>query len=181
MLSSACWFTTLDLDSGYNQVPVTEADNPKIAFCTPFGLFEWNRMPSGLCNAPSTFQRLMQHIFGDKQCESLLLYLDDIVVFLSTAKQHLEQLWVVLDRLRNEGLKAKLSKCSFFQREVHYLGHVISRDGVSTEPSKVEALANWPTPKTFSGTSRKGAADSLRWSRVEANRKEHGRLQLHEA
>ncbi|MBZ5782076.1 reverse transcriptase family protein, partial [Klebsiella aerogenes] len=63
--------------SGYNQVPVSEADKPKTAFCTPFGLFEWNRMPFGLCNAPSTFQRLMQRLFGDQQCQSLLLYLDD--------------------------------------------------------------------------------------------------------
>ena len=149
-LSGARWFTTLDLTSGYNQVPVTEADKPKTAFCTPFGLFEWNRMPFGLCNAPGTFQRLMQRIFGDKQCESLLLYLDDIVVFSSTVEQHLERLRVVLDRLKNEGLKAKLSKCSFFQKEVHYLGHVISRDGVSTEPGKVEAVTNWPMPKTVS-------------------------------
>lgn len=66
-LSGACWFTPLDLASGYNQVPVTESDKPKTAFCTPFGLFEWNRMPFGLCNTPSTFQRLMQRIFGDKQ------------------------------------------------------------------------------------------------------------------
>ena len=149
-LSGARWFTTLDLTSGYNQVPVTEADKPKTAFCTPFGLFEWNRMPFGLCNAPGTFQRLMQRIFGDKQCKSLLLYLDDIVVFSSTVEQHLERLRVVLDRLKNEGLKAKLSKCSFFQKEVHYLGHVISRDGVSTEPGKVEAVTNWPMPKTVS-------------------------------
>lgn len=80
-LTGACWFSTLGLASGYNQVPVAEADIPKTAFCTPFGLFEWNRMPFGLCNAPSTFQRLMQRIFGDQQCQSLLLYLDDIVVF----------------------------------------------------------------------------------------------------
>lgn len=75
-LTGARWFSTLDLASGYNQVPVTEADRPKTAFCTPFGLFEWNRMPFGLCNAPSTFQRLMQRLFGDQQCQSLLLYLD---------------------------------------------------------------------------------------------------------
>ena len=95
-LSGACWFSTLDLASGYNQVPVTEADRSKTAFCTPFGLFEWNRMPFGLCNAPSTFQRLMQRIFGDQQCQSLLLYLDDIVVFSSSVEQHLERLKVVL-------------------------------------------------------------------------------------
>lgn len=149
-LSGACWFSTLDLTSGYNQVPVTEADRPKTAFCTPFGLFEWNRMPFGLCNAPSTFQRLMQRIFGDQQCQSVLLYLDDIVVFSSTVEQHLERLKGVLERLQSEGLKAKLSKCSFFRKEVHYLGHVISADGVSTDPGKIEVVANWPCPTTAS-------------------------------
>ncbi|XP_039660752.1 uncharacterized protein LOC120561648 [Perca fluviatilis] len=149
-LSGACWFSTLDLASGYNQVPVAEADRAKTAFCTPFGLFEWNRMPFGLSNAPSNFQRLMQRIFGDQQCQSLLLYLDDIVVFSSTVEQHLERLKVVLSRLQTEGLKAKLSKCSFFQKEVHYLGHVISGEGVSTDPRKIEVVANWPIPTTAS-------------------------------
>jgi len=104
-------------------------------------------MPFGLCNAPSTFQCLMQRIFGDQQCQSLLLYLDEMVVFLSTV-QHLERLEVVLGRLQREGLKAKLSKCSFFQREVHYLGHVISDQGVATVPSKTEVVENWPVPTT---------------------------------
>lgn len=149
-LTGARWFSTLDLASGYNQVPVTEADRPKTAFCTPFGLFEWNRMPFGLCNAPSTFQRLMQRLFGDQQCQSLLLYLDDIVVFSSTVEQHLERLEVVLGRLQGQGLKAKLEKCAFFQRSVRYLGHVVSDQGVSTDPSKVEVVADWPTPTTIS-------------------------------
>ena len=147
-LTGARWFSTMDLASGYNQVPVAEADRPKTAFCTPFGLFEWNRMPFGLCNAPSTFQRLMQRIFGDQQCQSVLLYLDDIVVFSSTFQQHLGRLEVVLQRLQHECLKAKLSKCSFFQQEVRYLGHIISADGVSTDPSKVEVVANWQPPTT---------------------------------
>lgn len=147
-LTGARWFSTMDLASGYNQVPVTESDRHKTAFCTPFGLFEWNRMPFGLCNAPSTFQRLMQRIFGDQQCQSVLLYLDDIVVFSSTVQEHLERLAVVLGRLRKEGLKAKLSKCSFFRTEVSYLGHVISDQGVATDPSKVEVVASWPIPIT---------------------------------
>lgn len=89
-LSGGRWFSTLDLDSGYNQVPVSEQDKPKTAFCTLFGLFEFNRMPFGLCNAPSTFQRLMQRMFGDQQGQSLLLYLDNIIVFSSSVKQHLQ-------------------------------------------------------------------------------------------
>ena len=149
-LSGACWFSTLDLASGYNQVPVKETDRPKTAFCTPFGLFEWNRMPFGLCNAPGTFQRLMQRIFGSQQGQSLLLYLDDIVVFSSNIVQHLERLDSVLERLHQEGLKVKLEKCSFLQPQVSYLGHVISGAGVATDPSKIDAVANWPRPTTIS-------------------------------
>ncbi|KAL7853106.1 hypothetical protein SRHO_G00188910 [Serrasalmus rhombeus] len=149
-LSGARWFSTLDLASGYNQVPVAEEDRAKTAFCTPFGLFEWNQMPFGLCNAPGTFQRLMERLFGDQQCQSLLLYLDDIVIFSSTVTQHLERLDLVLGRLQHEGLKAKLEKCFFFQREVSYLGHVISDQGVATDPSKIQAVAGWRTPSTVS-------------------------------
>lgn len=147
-LAGACWFSAMDLASGYNQVPVEEKDRAKTAFCTPFGLFEWNRMPFGLCNAPGTFQRLMQRLFGDQQCQTLLLYLDDIVIFSSTVAQHLERMEVVLGRLQRENLKAKLSKCAFFKREVQYLGHVISSKGVSTDPSKIEAVAEWREPVT---------------------------------
>uniref|UniRef100_A0A9J7YG95 Gypsy retrotransposon integrase-like protein 1 n=1 Tax=Cyprinus carpio carpio TaxID=630221 RepID=A0A9J7YG95_CYPCA len=146
-LTGAQWFSTMDLTSGYNQVPVTEGDRYKTAFCTPFGLFEWNRMPFGLCNAPSTFQRLMQRLFGDQQGESLLLYLDDIV-FSASVDQHLSRMEVVLNRLQREGLKAKLGKCSFFQRKVKYLGHVVSSEGVATDPSKVEAVTQWRCPTT---------------------------------
>ncbi|CAI5643241.1 unnamed protein product [Oreochromis niloticus] len=149
-LSGARWFSTLDLAAGYNQVPVTEKDKMKTAFCTPFGLFEWNRMPFGLCNAPSTFQRLMERIFGDQHCQSLLLYLDDVIVFSSTVEEHVSRLDVVLGRLQQEGLKAKLEKCSFFQSEVSYLGHVVSRDGVSTDPNKIEAVSKWPRPNHVS-------------------------------
>lgn len=149
-LTGAQWFSTLDLASGYNQVPVTEQDKSKTAFCTPFGLFEWNRMPFGLCNAPSTFQRLMERMFGDQQRQSLLLYLDDIIVYSSSVAQHLERLEVVLGRLKQEGLKARLEKCAFFRQEVRYLGHVISAEGVATDPSKIEAVAQWRCPTSVS-------------------------------
>ncbi|KAL0194612.1 hypothetical protein M9458_008184, partial [Cirrhinus mrigala] len=139
-LTGARWFSTLDLASGYNQVPVTEGDKAKTAFCSPFGLFEWNRMPFGLCNAPNTFQRLMERLFGDQRHQSLLLYLDDIVVFSSSVTQHLERLEVVL------GFKAKLEKCAFFKQQVKYLGHVVSSQGVATDPSKVEVVAKWGRP-----------------------------------
>lgn len=145
-LSGAKWFSTMDLASGYHQVPVTEQDIKKTAFCTPFGLFEFQRMPFGLCNAPSTFQRLMERMFGDQHCQSLLLYLDDIVVFSSTVDDHISRLDLVLSRLQREGLKVKLEKCQFFKEEVQYLGHVISPAGVSTDPKKIAAVKDWQTP-----------------------------------
>ncbi|XP_062407933.1 uncharacterized protein LOC134099157 [Sardina pilchardus] len=149
-LSGAHWFSTLDLASGYNQVPVAEKDKAKTAFCTPFGLFEFNRMPFGLCNAPSTFQRLMERIFGAQHFQTLLLYLDDVIVFSSTVEDHLQRLDSVLTRLHFEGLKVKLEKCCFFRTEVKYLGHVISKDGVATDPDKINAVAKWVRPSTVS-------------------------------
>ncbi|XP_076840784.1 uncharacterized protein LOC143485286 [Brachyhypopomus gauderio] len=147
-LSGAKLFTTLDLASGYNQVPMAEGDKQKTAFCTPFGLFEFNRMPFGLCNAPSTFQRLMERIFGDERFQSLLLYLDDIVVFSSSFEDHLQRLELVFERLQHHQLKLKFDKCHFFQTEVRYLGHVISAEGVSTDPDKIQVVADWARPQT---------------------------------
>ncbi|XP_049331323.1 retrovirus-related Pol polyprotein from transposon opus [Astyanax mexicanus] len=147
-LGGARFFSTLDLASGYNQVPMAEHDKSKTAFCTPFGLFEFNRMPFGLCNAPSTFQRLMERIFGDERFQSLLLYLDDIVIFSSTFDLHLQRLEVVLKRLQQNNLKLKLSKCHFFQSQVKYLGHVISSAGVATDPEKIKAVSEWERPQT---------------------------------
>lgn len=147
-LTGASLFSTLDLASGYNQVSVMEKDRAKTAFCTPFGLFEFQRMPFGLCNAPGTFQRLMERIFGDQRFHSLLLYLDDVVVFSCTFEQHLERLETVLGRLVQQGLKLKLEKCHFFQPEVKFLGHVISASGVATDPDKISAVRDWKTPST---------------------------------
>ena len=148
-LGGATLFSTLDLGSGYNQVLMAEDDKQKTAFCTPFGLFEFNRMPFGLCNSPSTFQRLMERIFGDERFRSLLLYLDDIVVFSSSFETHLERLEVVLRRLRQHNLKLKMNKCHFFQTEVKYLGHIISSKGVATDPEKIRAVAEWKRPNTL--------------------------------
>lgn len=145
-LVGAKWFSTLDLASGYNQVEMAEKDRAKTAFCTPFGLFEFNRMPFGLCNAPSTFQRLMERMFGDCRYQSVLLYLDDVIVFSSSIQQHLERLEVVFSRLQEQGLKAKFSKCHFFQRTVKYLGHVVSAEGVATDPDKVAVVRDWKSP-----------------------------------
>lgn len=92
----------------------------------------------------------MERMFGDQHCHSLLLYLDDVVVFSSTVDEHRSRLDLVLGRLQQEGLKVKLEKCQFFQHQVQCLGHVVSAAGVATDPKKVAAVAEWPTPRTVS-------------------------------
>lgn len=145
-LGQAKYFSTLDLTSGYWQVEVAEQDKHKTAFSTPMGLFEANRMPFGLQNAPSTFQRLLTCCFGDMNFTHLLIYLDDIIVFSKSFDQHLERLQLVFDRLRDHGLKLKPAKCQFVQKEVNYLGHLVSANGIRTDPEKIGKVKDWPTP-----------------------------------
>lgn len=145
-LGQAKYFSTLDLTSGYWQVEVMEHDRHKTAFSTPMGLFEANRMPFGLQNAPSTFQRLMTCCFGDLNFTHLLIYLDDLIIFSKTFDEHLERLQLVFDRLQQHGLKLKPSKCQLVRREVQYLGHVVSAEGVSTDPEKICRVQDWARP-----------------------------------
>ena len=145
-LAGSQMFSTIDLVSGYWQVEVDEVDRPKTAFCTTEGLFQLRVMPFGLCNAPATFQRLMDLVLSGLQWSQCLVYLDDIIVLGKTFDDHLLNLAAVFDRLRDAGLKLKPSKCAFFRRQVQYLGHVISREGVAADPTKIEKVANWPTP-----------------------------------
>ncbi len=147
-LQGAKFFSTIDLASGYHQVAVREQDQPKTAFTTPFGIFEYSHMPFGVCNGPSTFQRLMQSTMGDLIFQILLVYLDDILVYSSTFHEHLQRLDVVFSRLKETGLKVKLEKCHFLQGEVKFLGHQISAQGIGTAPEKVEAVKSWTTPGT---------------------------------
>ena len=118
---------------------MAEQDIPKTAFTSPMGLYEFTRMPFGLMNAPATFQRLMATVFADMNFDSVLLYLDDIVVFSSTVEEHVGRLSKVYARLREHGLKLKPTKCHLLQSSVKYLGHV-SGDGISTDPEKVTAV-----------------------------------------
>lgn len=147
-LRKAKYFTSLDLMSGYLQVQVAKEDQMKTAFTTPMGLYEYTRMPFGLMNAPATFQRLMNTVFGDMNLSEILIYLDDVIVFSSTLQEHLKRLESVFTRLRQHGLKLKPSKCHILQKEVKYLGHVVSENGVSTDPEKVSAVRDWPVPRT---------------------------------
>ena len=147
-LGGAEWFTTLDLLSGYWQVALSKDAQAKSAFCTPYGLFQWTRMPFGLCNAPATFERLMETVLRGLHWESCLVYLDDVIIFGKTEEQLLQRMDTVFSRLTNAGLKLKPSKCRLFRREVAYLGHIISSAGVRVDPAKITTIMEWPTPKT---------------------------------
>ena len=147
-LGGAAIFSTMDLQSAYYQVEIAEEDKAKTAFTTPIGLFEFNRMAFGLCNAPATYQRLMQDMFREDIFNVLLVYLDDILVYSKTVEEHIERLELVFSKLRQQGLKLELRKCSFFQKKVRFLGHEISEDGIATDPDKVNAVINWPVPTT---------------------------------
>ena len=148
-LSGSQWFSVLDLKSGYYQIEVEEADKPRTAFVCPLGFWEFNRMPQGVTNAPGTFQRLMEKCMGDMHLKDVLVFLDDLIVFSRTLEEHEEKLIRVLSRLKEFGLKLSPEKCVFFQTSVRYLGHVVSRNGVQTDPEKVSALKTWPVPQNL--------------------------------
>ena len=145
-LHGSQWFSTLDLVSGYWQVEVEEGDREKTAFCTTEGLYQFKVMPFGLCNAPASFQRLMDLVLTGIQWSQCLVYLDDIIILGRSFDEHIRNLDTVFKRLREGGLRLKPSKCNFFRGEVQYLGHIISRDGVATDPAKVAKVATWPAP-----------------------------------
>lgn len=140
-------FSTLDLCSGYWQVPLSEDAQEKAAFVTRDGLWRWKVLPFGLTSAPATFQRLMENVLRGLHWRTLLLYLDDVIVMSPDMDTHLERLEEVFIRFRAAGLKLKPQKCSLLRKQVSYLGHVVSGEGVSTDPEKVKAIEQWETPK----------------------------------
>lgn len=150
-LRGAQYFSTIDLASSHHQVAVEERDRYNTAFCTPFGLHEYLRLPFGVCNGPATFQRLMQATMNDLVFQIMLVYLDDILVYSQTFPEHLERLYRVLRHLKETGLKVKLQKCHFLQNEVKFFGHQVSTDGIGTDPGKVSAVKQWPVPSTVRG------------------------------
>ena len=125
---------------------VDETNRHKTAFCTMEGLFQFRVVPFGLCNAPASFQRLMDLVLAGLQWSDCLVYLDDVIVLGRAIVEHLHNLQLVLQCFREAGLRLKPSKCSFFQSQVNYLGHIISPEGVEPDPSKMEKLSTWPTP-----------------------------------
>ena len=146
-LSGSRWFSTLDLASGYWQVAMDAGTQEKAAFVTSSGLYEWTVMPFGLCNAHSTFARLMELVLKGLHWKICLIYLDDVIVMGRTFEEELERLKEVFERLARAGLKLKPKKCFLFQKRVSYLGHVVTDEGIAADPEKVEQVRTWPTPE----------------------------------
>ena len=147
-LAGSQWFTTIDLLSGYWQVEMDERDREKTAFSTQGGLYEFKVLPFGLTNAPATFQRLMDMVLAGLHWSHCLVYIDDVIVLGRTFQDHLSNIALVLQRLRSAGLKVKPGKCELLKRKVSFLGHVVSAEGIATDPTKIEKVLRWPVPNT---------------------------------
>jgi len=148
-LAGSVWFTKLDFHSGYHQICIAKGDEHKTAFKTHNGLYEFLVMPFGLTNAPASFQSLMNTIFAPLRRHCVLVFMDDIPIYSKTLEQHVQHLTQVFPIIRENQFLIKRSKCAFAQQSIEYLGHVISSKGVSTEPSKIVAVQQWPTPTTL--------------------------------
>ena len=143
----ASWFSKIDLRSGYHQLRVKEEDIPKTAFRTRYGHYEFLVMSFGLTNAPAAFMDLMNRVCKSMLDKSVIVFIDDILIYSKDEAEHARHLYEVLETLRKEKLYAKFSKCAFWLREVQFLGHVINANGVLVDPSKIEAVAKWNPPK----------------------------------
>jgi hypothetical protein len=141
-LDNVSVFSVMDLQSGYWHLQTAPEDRHKIAFITKYGLLEYTEMPFGLCNAPSTCQMCMELIFRGTQWKTLLIYLDDIILYSSNLDDHFDKMNEVLSRLKNAGLKLKPSKCEFLKDEVVYLEDVVCKDGIKPNPKVIESVKN---------------------------------------
>lgn len=146
-LSGCSVFTSLDLTSGYHQIPVEENSKRYTSFVTTEGQYEYNRMPFGLCNAPAVFQRLMNRILGQYR-DIAAVYLDDVIIPSKTEKENLNSLRLILNTFRNENLTLNLKKCVFLSPSINYLGFEIDKLGVRPGQGKIEAVRQFPSPKT---------------------------------
>lgn len=145
-LAGTAFFSKLDLRSGYHQIRLVEQDEYKTSFKTHNGHYQFKVMPFGLATAPGTFQCVMNFILAPHNRKFVLVFMDDILVFSKSWLEHLEHLSIMLSTLREHQLYANLSKCSFAQTKLEYLGHIISNKGVATDPAKTEAMVAWPVP-----------------------------------
>jgi hypothetical protein len=147
-LAGAKVFSKIDLRSGYHQIKIRPSDIPKTAFSTRYGLYEYLVMSFGLTNAPAYFMYLMNSVFMQEFDKFVVVFIDDILIYSKTLEDHVKHLHVILQRLRDHHLYAKFSKCEFLLDTVKFLGHTISGDGISVDPSKVQEVMDWKPPVT---------------------------------
>ncbi|GJV32209.1 putative reverse transcriptase domain-containing protein [Tanacetum coccineum] len=147
-LQGARYFSKIDLRSGYHQLRVHDDDILKTAFRTRYGHFEFTVMPFGLTNVPAVFMDLMNRVCKPYLDKFVIVFIDDILIYLKTKEDQENHLRLMLDLLRKEKLYAKFSKCEFWLQEVHFLGHVVNHEGIHVDPSKIEAVKSWKAPMT---------------------------------
>ena len=147
-LGQASWFSKLDLQQGFHQIRMDSNDIPKTVFWTHHGHYEYKVMPFGLCNAPSTFQATMNELLEPFLRKYTAVFFDDILVYSTTLQEHLTHLHTVLSKLADAKFFLKCSKCLFGQRQLEYLGHIISQQGIQADPTKIQAMIDWPTPSS---------------------------------
>lgn len=145
-LAGSKFFTKLDMKSGYHQIRMLPSDEYKTAFKTHQGHYQFKVMPFGLSNAPATFQCIMNQLLQPYLRKFVLVFLDDILIYSTTKEQHAQHLRKVFEILRANQLYLKATKCSFAQTSLEYLGHIISDQGVATDPTKISVMLHWPTP-----------------------------------
>ncbi|CAB4033072.1 Hypothetical predicted protein [Paramuricea clavata] len=146
-LGGSSWFSVLDQGKAYHQGFLKVESQPLTAFITPWGLYEWIRIPFGLCNAPASFQRFMETCLGDLRDDICVPYLDDMIVFSKSFDEHIEHLRKVLQRLKAHDVKLKPKKCTIFKREVVFLGRIVSEEGYKLDPSTVAPILRMKEPK----------------------------------
>lgn len=154
-LQTARYVSSIDLESGYWQIPIRPEDRQFTAFVAPRrGLFQWRVMPFGLHSAPATFQRLLDTVIGQKFESFAVAYLDDIIIFSETFDEHMSHLQTILHELRKANLRINEKKFVFCNTELRYLGHVVGQAGIQTDPEKVKAISELPAPTNITGVRR---------------------------
>ena len=147
LLKGAGVFSKIDLRSGHYQLRVKDGDVPKTAFRTRYGHYEFLVMPFGLTNAPVAFMDLMNRVFRPYVDQFVVVFIDDILVYSKDAHELEQHLRIFLETLREKKLYAKLNKCDFWLKEVSFLGHIVSAEGIRVDPAKIEAVVNWKSPQ----------------------------------
>lgn len=154
LLSGAAVFSTLDLNRGYWQVPMEPESKPKTAFITSGGLYHFNVMPFGLKNDPAIFQRLMEIVLRELLGTLCFVYIDDIIVYSPPMTQHFLDIQTILQQLHTAGLTLNLKKCKFCLQEINFLGQLVNGQGITADPSKVDAIHTYPVPRNLKEVQR---------------------------